>query len=213
MDNSKEYIKMCNHPKIQNKWVLKAGQIYYVDPMMEIFSWGRKGEGNSSGCYIWIDCFEKLGRIPSKKDLQNFIKKSNEKYLNNKLESDYIDLQSEHIKNWKFEEVRSLYNSYRDNTWSIINKIRSEKFYAYGIRKHKSFKVLIKNINYFYIWLPKQDELQKMLSYDTQILIEKFYIFNKNVSNKYSMEQRWLTFVMYKIYKLKWKNNKWEDIK
>ena len=70
----------------------------------------------------------------------------------------------ERIKDRKFYEVRILSHKLRDDefkVWDTINKIQSEKFCVHNY----SFKPLIKNVNYFYVWLPRQDELQGMLSY------------------------------------------------
>jgi len=56
----------------------------------------------------------------------------------------------------------------------------------------------------------------RLLSYNIYTLIEKFYKFNKDIKdikdilNGYSMEQRWLMFIMYELYGLNWQTNKWK---
>ena len=67
------------------------------------------------------------------------------------------------------------------------------------------------------IWLPRQDQLQKIITnkgYFRFSLIELFYHFaNRNVDKYTSMEQLWLAFVMWHKYKKIWDNKKEEWIK
>lgn len=62
------------------------------------------------------------------------------------------------------------------------------------------------------IWLPRQDQLQKIITtnkYFRFSLIELFYHFaNKNVPKFTSMEQLWLAYVMYIVYGKIWDERK-----
>jgi len=68
-----------------------------------------------------------------------------------------------------------------------------------------------------YIWLPRQDQLQAIITtnkYFRFSLIELFYHFaNKNISKFTSMEQLWLAYVMYIKYKKIWNNEKEKWVK
>ncbi len=70
-----------------------------------------------------------------------------------------------------------------------------------------------------YIWLPRQDQLQEMLTFDARsylALIKDFAYANalnftslRNISVFSSMEQLWLAFVMYEKYQKKWNGKDW----
>jgi len=74
-----------------------------------------------------------------------------------------------------------------------------------------------------YIWLPRQDQLQKMLRIkDLTCLLEGFHSFcgagdqgyiylkeDKYVSQFHSMEQLWLAFVMKELYSKVWNGEAW----
>ena len=72
-----------------------------------------------------------------------------------------------------------------------------------------------------YIWLPRQDQLQDMISWDKRMtareIIETFSVFigfeRADYYNKFtSMEQLWLAFVMYDIWNKKWNGKDWIKI-
>ena len=67
------------------------------------------------------------------------------------------------------------------------------------------------------IWLPTQEQLQKMMTeqgYFRFTLIELFYhfasdVFKSNSSQKFSMNELWLAFVMQEKYNKAWTGDKW----
>lgn len=68
-----------------------------------------------------------------------------------------------------------------------------------------------------FVWLPRQDQLQGMVVFksiikvdDIYIKIERFYQFVNDVMGDFgSVEQLWLSFVMYEKYKKKWNGEDW----
>jgi len=73
----------------------------------------------------------------------------------------------------------------------------------------------------WYIWLPTQEQFQEMMTkqgYFRFTLIELFYhfandIFKTNSSQKFSMNELWLAFVMKEKYHKIWTGEKWEEVK
>lgn len=67
-----------------------------------------------------------------------------------------------------------------------------------------------------YIWLPRQDQLQAMVSDNPLVLTENIHnlLFNEPGGVIYStMEQLWLGFVMKYRHKKKWDGEKWAIMK
>lgn len=197
MDTSEEYIKMCNCSEIQDKWELKLGQVYYTTPMFNLFHWDQHYD-IQNGDGIWSYCLENLHKLPSKEDLQKFIQ--------NDKENLYDKQQAKYIHEWKLKSPKIVCND--AEIWALVNKIRKDQFYIHGKSLNGAFKLSISNANYFWIWLPRQDELQDMLPYQIIAKIKKFCeSFNTNLTD--SMEQRWLKFVMFELHKLLWSGEKW----
>jgi hypothetical protein len=61
------------------------------------------------------------------------------------------------------------------------------------------------------IWLPRQDQLQEMISDDWRKFFSDFMWFyqDENTDTYYSMEQLWLAFVMSKRHSKIWDGNNW----
>jgi len=81
-------------------------------------------------------------------------------------------------------------------------------------------KKVMKKVNERYIWLPTQEQLQEIMTkqgYFRFTLIELFYhfansIFKTNSSQKFSMNELWLAFVMHEKYNKVWTGEKWVTI-
>ncbi len=71
------------------------------------------------------------------------------------------------------------------------------------------------NVEPPYIWLPRQDQLQEMLSRNLSYLIAYFadWWSNLHKASYDSMEQLWLAFVMKEQYSKQWTGTDWEVIK
>ncbi len=81
-------------------------------------------------------------------------------------------------------------------------------------------KLRPKEWNDYCIWLPRQDQLQDMVKNEEEFgcdwsddLIDRFYYWHSKygVAN-WSMEQLWLSFVMFEKYSKRWAGKDWEAI-
>jgi len=71
-------------------------------------------------------------------------------------------------------------------------------------------------------WLPRQDQLQDIISENWQVVWGDFHLWIQDydvpgttrvdVLGLTSMEQVWLTFVMYELYKKEWRTGEWKGI-
>jgi len=102
--------------------------------------------------------------------------------------------------------------------------------YFAGPKSHTIYYGGIDVIETNYIWLPRQDDLQKMVG-KYPVVFEKFVNevgindFNygleemfewglfEEYSNSTSMEQLWLAFVMKELYQKQWDGTEWKEIK
>jgi hypothetical protein len=75
-------------------------------------------------------------------------------------------------------------------------------------------KTLIVPYNDDFIWLPRQDQLQEMVSNEViRLMCDMSYFwadYDVNTKGKLSMEQLWLAFVMKENYKKQWNGEDWE---
>lgn len=60
-----------------------------------------------------------------------------------------------------------------------------------------------------WVWLPRQDQLQEMVSTHLDFLMGKISDFWGNTPGHGSMEQLWLAFVMKEKYNKIWLENEW----
>lgn len=86
-------------------------------------------------------------------------------------------------------------------------------------------KKYIRNMNQrwaegHYVWMPRQDEIQKMFGYGVAILINDFQEFceldfkmYEHPENLLSMEQLWISFYMKEKHQLTWNGEKWQKEK
>ena len=91
----------------------------------------------------------------------------------------------------------------------VTGKWQSPVVYTYGL-------CLPYERGDYAVWLPRQDDLQKMIEYEwTGDLIRRFRIWGKRVGYQTqaiaSMEQLWLAFVMKEKYNKVWANNEWRN--
>jgi hypothetical protein len=77
---------------------------------------------------------------------------------------------------------------------------------------------LLGRFKHDHIWLPRQDQLQEMRTWDRRMsqreIIETFYVFISFERKEYydqfnSMEQLWLAFVMKEKFSKTWMGTKW----
>ena len=71
-----------------------------------------------------------------------------------------------------------------------------------------------KNYWHNWLWLPRQDDLQKMMDYPAiEVLIDKFYYWARREHNisplLTSMEQLWLAYVMSERHRKVWSGKEW----
>ena len=129
-----------------------------------------------------------------------------------------MDFSKQYIKMCKeAKEIQEIYQNILKKENDEIDNIL-EGWYVYDGKN----VILLHNNEFFisdlkdelkkYIWLPRQDQLQAIITtnkYFRFSLIELFYHFaNKNVPKFTSMEQLWLAYAMYIKYKKIWDNEK-----
>ena len=134
-----------------------------------------------------------------------------------------MDFSKQYIKMCKeAKEIQEIYQNILKKEDNEVNNIL-EGWYVYNGKN----VILLHNNEFFisdlkdelkkYIWLPRQDQLQAIITtnkYFRFSLIELFYHFaNKNVPKFTSMEQLWLAYVMYIKYKKIWDNEKEKWVK
>ena len=134
-----------------------------------------------------------------------------------------MDFSKQYIKMCKeAKEIQEIYQNTFKKEDNEVNNIL-EGWYVYNGKN----VILLHNNEFFisdlkdelkkYIWLPRQDQLQAIITtnkYFRFSLIELFYHFaNKNVPKFTSMEQLWLAYVMYIKYKKIWDNEKEKWVK
>ena len=134
-----------------------------------------------------------------------------------------MDFSKQYIKMCKeAKEIQEIYQNTFKKEDNEVNNIL-EGWYVYDGKN----VILLHNNEFFisdlkdelkkYIWLPRQDQLQAIITtnkYFRFSLIELFYHFaNKNISKFTSMEQLWLAYVMYIKYKKIWNNEKEKWVK
>jgi len=134
-----------------------------------------------------------------------------------------MDFSKQYIKMCKeAKEIQEIYQNTFKKEDNEVNNIL-EGWYVYNGKN----VILLHNNEFFisdlkdelkkYIWLPRQDQLQAIITTNKHFrfsLIELFYHFaNKNVPKFTSMEQLWLAYVMYIKYKKIWNNEKEKWIK
>jgi len=134
-----------------------------------------------------------------------------------------MDFSKQYIKMRKeAKEIQEIYQNTFKKEDNEVNNIL-EGWYVYNGKN----VILLHNNEFFisdlkdelkkYIWLPRQDQLQAIITtnkYFRFSLIELFYHFaNKNVPKFTSMEQLWLAYVMYIKYKKIWDNEKEKWVK
>jgi len=88
--------------------------------------------------------------------------------------------------------------------WGATNSNGEERIFNSAKELHKTTS----------IWLPRQDQLQKMIWSSSEFsLLDNFrnYVFATNFKDSIpvSMEQLWLAFVMREKYNKVWENGKW----
>jgi len=134
-----------------------------------------------------------------------------------------MDFSKQYIKMCKeAKEIQEIYQNVLKKEDNEVDNIL-EGWYVYNGKN----VILLHNNEFFisdlkdelkkYIWLPRQDQLQAIITtnkYFRFSLIELFYHFaNKNVPKFTSMEQLWLAYVMYIKYKKIWNNEKEKWVK
>ena len=134
-----------------------------------------------------------------------------------------MDFSKQYIKMCKeAKEIQEIYQNILKKEDNEVDNIL-EGWYVYDGKN----VILLHNNEFFisdlkdelkkYIWLPRQDQLQAIITtnkYFRFSLIELFYHFaNKNVPKFTSMEQLWLAYVMYIKYKKIWNNEEEKWIK
>jgi len=134
-----------------------------------------------------------------------------------------MDFSKQYIKMCKeAKELQEIYQNILKKEDNEVNNIL-EGWYVYDgenvilLHNNEFFISDLKDELKKYIWLPRQDQLQAIITtnkYFRFSLIELFYHFaNKNVPKFASMEQLWLAYVMYMKYKKIWNNEKEKWIK
>ena len=134
-----------------------------------------------------------------------------------------MDFSKQYIKMCeRAEEIQEIYQNVLKKEDNEVDSIL-EGWYVYDGKNI----ILLHNNEFFisdlkdelkkYVWLPRQDQLQAIITtnkYFRFSLIELFYHFaNKNVPKFTSMEQLWLAYVMYIKYKKIWNNEEEKWIK
>jgi len=134
-----------------------------------------------------------------------------------------VDFSKQYIKMCeRAEEIQEIYQNVLKKEDNEVDSIL-EGWYVYDGKNI----ILLHNNEFFisdlkdelkkYVWLPRQDQLQAIITtnkYFRFSLIELFYHFaNKNVPKFTSMEQLWLAYVMYIKYKKIWNNEEEKWIK
>jgi len=123
-------------------------------------------------------------------------------------ESD-MDVSKEYIKMCACPEIQG-YKKLKQGDWYAYRDFTAFVWCTFDIQE----------AGHFFIWLPRQDQLQEMVRgkicdcTDPFCLLIDFYRFVRGLPNPApsytdSMEQLWLAFVMHELHGKKWDGAKW----
>ena len=116
-----------------------------------------------------------------------------------------MDLSSEYIKMANCEEIQKLYPPLQARKGSYFKHPLGDVFIHTGGLEEKS------------IWLPQQDDLQKMMDIPFNDMLREFYIFASAQEEGYdrvlkhnTFEQLWLMFIMWEKHRAMWTGSEWD---
>ena len=140
-----------------------------------------------------------------------------------------MDTSKEYIK--MCEKAKEIQNLWKPRTGDVFAHIHPEKLrivernpiYEAGVGHTLAEKgdIIPLAINFTnrqsnYIWLPRQDQLQEIVSSNVDKLLDAFSIWEEGTGfirerdNFTSMEQLWLAFIMEEKYKKIWNGKSWK---
>lgn len=102
-----------------------------------------------------------------------------------------------------------------DDFWAVLPEAIADSGVYGDIYVSEDGKVNFRKDRAVYVWLPRQDELQAMVSDNLDYpftLIAHFDDFaQEHISEPTSMKQLWLAFVMHELYGKNWDGETWQS--